>query len=356
MIPGWILEKLARFEAFLDGIKRRCLPAPVVLFRDVTAPWLASALAVAVELHLAERLDDGEFGLESLAASLDLPTEQLHRLLRILEAHGYFRLTSGSEVAHTPLSRALRREIGGSFALLQGSSWYREAFLPEVVLAGWRAGTTPFEAAHGRPFFDYLGDDSPLSAIFSGAMSNITRFCSPYLVDAIELHPGQRYLDVGGSDGEFARALLARYPDSEIEVLDRIQPQDRVQVEPSHRVMVHQGDLFEPYPTGFDGVLLKNILHDWPDAQVVEILGRCRSAVPLGGRLFIVECLLPNPGTALAARDSSNFALDWNVWLTLSGEERSLLAYEELLGLSGWKKVAVRKTATPYQVIEAAAL
>ncbi len=355
MIQGWILEKLARLEAFLDGIKRRFLPAPVVLFRDVTAPWLASALSVAAELQLAERLDDGVFEVDALAVSLDLPRDDLQRLLKILEAHGYFRLTSCGRVVHTSLSRALRRDVGGAFALLQGSSWYRQAFLPEVVLAGWRQEKTPFEATHGHPFFEYLGNDSPLSTLFSGAMSNITRFCSPYLVDAIALRPGERYLDVGGSGGELARALLARYPDSAIEVLDRIQPLEAT-AETTRAPKVYQGDLFDPYPTDFDGVLLKNILHDWPDHQALEILRHCRASVSPEGRLFVVECLLPNLGDERTTRDSSSFALDWNVWLTLSGKERSLLAYQGLLERAGWKKVAVRKTATPYQVIEAVAI
>ena len=320
----------------------------MVVFRDVTAPWLASALALAAELDLAERVEGGCDALDGLASQLSLPKESLERLLRILEAHGYFRLTPGGRVLQTSLSRVLCRDVGGAFVRLQGSSWYREAFLPEVVLSGWREGKTPFDVAHGLPFFEYLEEQTQRSELFSGAMANITRFCAPYLVGELGLRPGERYLDVGGGDGEFARALSRRYPNSDVEVFDRI-PADS-----ESDLRAHQGDLFGQYPGGFQGVILKSILHDWPDSQALEVLRRCREAVSLHGRLFVIECLLPQ-ADGLSLTDEASFAMDWNVWTTLSGRERTFVELDALLTQTGWKKVALRKTATPYQILEAVA-
>lgn len=346
---GLLLTGLAKLELLLELLKRRLAPAPVVLFRDVTAPWLASALTLAAELELAERLDRGVDQIERLASELDLPLEALRRYLHVLAAHGYFKLSASGQLSHTRLSLALRQRTGGAFAALQGSSWYRQAFEAGTVLQGWREGRTPFEVAEDQPFFEYLSANARAGQLFATAMTNVTRFCAPYLVEAIPLRPGERYLDVGGGDGELARALLSRYPGSEVAILDRTSA--------ASDLPFLRGDFFVSVPRGYDGFCLKNVLHDWSDEQALEILGRCREAAVSRGRLFLVECLLPE---ALARpqfflNSAATHALDWNVWLTLSGRERSETDYRSLLARSGWQWTATRGTATPYAVLEAEA-
>ena len=47
-------------------------------------------------------------------------------------------------------------------------------------------------------------------------------------------------------------------------------------------------------PAGGDLYLLKFILHDWVDERAAAILRRVREAVAPGGRLAIVETVLPD--------------------------------------------------------------
>lgn len=320
-----------------------------MVFRDVTAPWLASALTLAVELRLAERLDRGSLPLGTLALQIDLPERHLRRFLGILQAHGYFKLDRTDRLGHTALSRALLPEAGGSFVALQGRSWYRAAFDVAHVLEGCRVGCSPFEVATGRAFFDRLDDNAEDRELFSRAMSNVTRFCAPYLVESIPLLAGAKYLDVGGADGEMARALAFRYPGSSLAIFDRSPASEGV------GLPYHQGSFFQSLPTGYDGLCLKSILHDWPDQEALAILCRCREAVEAGASLFVIECLLPS-GSELLPQAAETFALDWNVWLTLSGQERTEADYRRLLEGSGWEVVKTRVTATPYSVIEARAV
>lgn len=341
-----MLTGLAKLELLLDVLKRRLAPAPVVLFRDATAPWLASALTLAAELELADLLDRGLDQIERLALELDLPPAALRRYLHVLVAHGYFELSASGQLSHTRLSLALRQRTGGAFVALQGSAWYRQAFETGTVLQGWREGRTPFEVAEGQPFFEYLSANARAGQIFSSAMTNVTRFCAPHLVEAIPLRPGERYLDLGGGDGELARALLSRYPGSEVTVLDRTST--------ASDLAFLYGDFFISIPPGYDGFCLKNILHDWSDEQALAILGRCRDAAVSKGRLFLVECLLSESRNFLS-NSAATHALDWNVWLTLSGRERSEGDYRSLLARSGWTWTATRATATPYAVLEAEA-
>ena len=347
-LQGRVLRVLRRCEDLLETARRALVPAPVTLFRDVTAPWLASALCLAARLRLADVVDEQPVAVESLARRLEMGPTELTRLLDVLRAHGYFRLDRRGEVAHTPLSLALRREVAGAFAELQGRGWYRKAFSSSHVLEGWRTGQSPFEAATGRHFFDYLGEQPEASQLFAAAMDNITRFCTPFLVAEISLRAGEKVLDVGGGNGELVRALARRYPGIPMAVLDRSSFQ-AVPADPSE-VTFHEGSFFEPIPAGYDHLLLKNVLHDWDDARCLEILARCREAVAAGARLTVIECLLPEPGQA-ALGAANTFALDWNVWLTLSGQERSASQLDRLLKASGWRRRDIFATATPYHVL-----
>ena len=48
-------------------------------------------------------------------------------------------------------------------------------------------------------------------------------------------------------------------------------------------------------PAGGDAYLMKHIIHDWPDDKATTILRNCRKAVNPGGKLLLVEMVIP-PG------------------------------------------------------------
>jgi hypothetical protein len=353
-LQGWLLRTLSRLEDALEEARRRLSPAPVTLFKDVTAPWLASALCLAARLRLADHLGQASMPVEQLAGLAAVPPEQLARLLAILQAHGYFRLEGDGRVRATRLSRALRRDVAGSFVELQGRGWYRQAFLSSHILDAWRSGRNAFEVATGEHFFDYCENDAGAGGLFLAAMADVTRFCTPYLAAKLVLRPGERFLDVGGGDGELARALARRYPGNDLAVLDRsLTDTSLCGKTPNYRF--HQGDFFTSLPKGYGHLCLKNILHDWEDDLCLRLLERCREAVEPGARLSVIECPLPEAGES-SRGSRGTFALDWNVWLTLSGRERTCSAYFALLQRAGWQATASRPTATPYDVLEATAV
>jgi hypothetical protein len=59
------------------------------------------------------------------------------------------------------------------------------------------------------------------------------------------------------------------------------------------RVTIEAGDFFETVPVGADAYVLSHIIHDWTDEQCAAILGNCRKGIRPGGRLLIVEMVLP---------------------------------------------------------------
>ena len=49
------------------------------------------------------------------------------------------------------------------------------------------------------------------------------------------------------------------------------------------------GDFFEAVPAEGDAYILRQILHDWYNADAVRILEQCRAAMKPSGRVLVVE-------------------------------------------------------------------
>jgi len=117
----------------------------------------------------------------------------------------------------------------------------------------------------------------------------------------------------------------------------------------SARCEVMCGDFFRSVPAGCDAYILKHVLHDWDDARCETILSRCRDAMAPGGRVLVVEMVVPPPGVPSFAR-----LIDLEM-LTISsnGRERTEREFADLFakaGLSLARRVAMQ---SPYSGVEA---
>ena len=114
------------------------------------------------------------------------------------------------------------------------------------------------------------------------------------------------------------------------------------------RCAVAGGSFFDAVPEGADAYLLKAVIHDWPDAEAVAILGTCRQAIPEHGTLLLVEQLLgegPDPSRTAFS--------DLNMLVAPGGKERTLDEYGSLLGAAGFQLGRAAATGTDVFVIEA---
>jgi hypothetical protein len=118
----------------------------------------------------------------------------------------------------------------------------------------------------------------------------------------------------------------------------------------SARCEVLCGDFFTSVPAGCDAYVLKHILHDWDDARRCErILSRCCDAMASGGRVLVVEMVVPPPGVPSFARlmDLEMLAISAN------GKERTEREFADLLAKAGLALARVVPTQSPYSVLEA---
>jgi hypothetical protein len=91
------------------------------------------------------------------------------------------------------------------------------------------------------------------------------------------------------------------------------------------------GDMFKEVPPA-DAYVMKMILHDWDDDESVQILSNARKAASPGGRVFVVEHVVPGPETP---HFSKLFDVHMMCWGT--GRERTAEEYAALLERADWR-------------------
>jgi hypothetical protein len=98
-------------------------------------------------------------------------------------------------------------------------------------------------------------------------------------------------------------------------------------------------------------LLLKKVIHDWTDEHAATILRNCRAALPVGGRLLLMENVIP-PGNG----PSFGKWLDLLMLIYAGGRERTAEEFHDLLATSGFEMKQVAPTAANVSVIEAVAV
>jgi hypothetical protein len=115
------------------------------------------------------------------------------------------------------------------------------------------------------------------------------------------------------------------------------------------------GSAFETVPEGGDLYILSNFLVSMDDARSAEILRRCREALADGGRVLLIEWVMPAGGDATApawdttAADITMLAIDGaGGWRGRTDKE-----FTVLLRAGGLALTTIIPTASSISLIEA---
>ena len=288
---------------------------------DLTGFWRTQAICAAVELGVFEALP-GSAG--ELARRCGLDAGRVPRLLRALaelrlvaEADGAWRATGGGAYLTTahPLTlagaaveygRYFRRLWEALPQALRGTNWRPPDIFAEVAADPSRT------APHHRMLMSYARHDyGPVPA-------------------ALDLRGDEHVIDAGGGLGVLAHLLVETYPGVRMTVLDRPEVVGEAMAwHPGNRIRFHAADLFERWSVQGDAVVIARVLHDWDDAPALRLLHRARSALPAGGRLYVVEM-------ALSERGAAGGLCDLHLLVANGGRERTAAEYVALLGQAGF--------------------
>jgi O-methyltransferase len=313
---------------------------------------LAAAISAAAELGVADHIRRGSprsaRHLAEATGSLEGP---LYRLMRLLASHGLFTETRAAEFDHTALSEALRSDADGSYRAA--------AQMFHRVFAAWsglehavRTGQPGFDKIYGKPVFDYVAEHPDLGPILDAGMRSIHGYETGAMLDIYDFNGVRVLADIGGGNGSLLGAVLERYPQMRGMLFDRGHVAERARRSLgerglSDRCEVLEGSFFESVPAGADAYLFRHILHDWTDAQCLQILGHCRKVIPEQGRLLVVECIVPAGNGRSISKE-----FDINMMNFPGGLERTEVQFRALFANAGFELSSITPTATMVSIAE----
>jgi hypothetical protein len=322
------------------------------------AAWFGHALSSVIlltaiaRLRVLDHLGDAPRSAADLAEEAGLDATQLDRLLSFLAAEGVLLVDATGCYAHTDFSRLLTGQHPASIQSVLAMSQSPLASglaLPQAVATG----KTAQEVAFGMDFFALLGSDPVLAETFARFMTATTAAAEQFIMTNHAFQPFTLAVDVGGSHGSLLLRVLTLQPEANGILFDLpdvvAMAGPALAAHPSGaRVETAGGSFFESVPAGGDLYLLKQILHDWPDGQCVDILRVIRSAIAPHGRLAVVDRLMPEEH-----RPHPAYQMDLNMLLLLGAKERKLSEFEALFARSGFRLDKVTEDPNVPSVIEA---
>jgi hypothetical protein len=305
--------------------------------------WRSQVLSAGTELGVFDHLDKRTAKTaKALAAELDTNPTLLYRLLRAQAAIGLVEEDSSSGFVLTDEGELLRSDHPQSLKpmarLEEGPQHYALwKHLPAMVRDGKQ---NAFVREFGRMAFDHAREDQDYAERFKQAMTSYSSVQSSLVLDALrgyDFSGIRTFCDVAGGYGHLMCALLLANPSLRGIVLDLPEVVEDVhelwarKLGLDERCQYVAGDMFRAVPKA-DAYSLKMILHDWNDAECIEILSNIRKAAAGPSRVFVVEHVVPQHDVP---HFSKLFDIHMMCWGT--GQERTEAQYTSLLERAGWK-------------------
>jgi acetylserotonin N-methyltransferase len=308
----------------------------------------------AVSLGIFDLLGNGPRTALDLARAIGADADALERLLNACVGLRLLR-KDNSEYANEPVAQTyLCRD---SDSTLTGYVFYSDRALYPLwgkLEDAVREGTNRWQQVFGvaDSLFDHFFKTDAAQRDFLAGMHGFGLLSSPRVIEAFDLTPYRRLVDLGGATGHLAMAACERYPKlraavfdlpSVIEVtreyVDKRGFQDRIELIP--------GDFFkDPLPEA-DFFSLGRILHDWSEEKIWLLLRRIYARLPRGGALLIAERLLDETKTA----PLNALAQSLNMLVCTDGKERTLSEYAAFLREAGFVEVKSKHTGGPLDAI-----
>jgi hypothetical protein len=311
----------------------------------------ARAIYAAAKLGIADHIGTAGSTGQSLATQLGLDRSALERLLRALTGLGVLLGDDAGSFTLTPLGATLRSDTPDS---IRDYTIFAHEFLYDLfagLVGSVSTGEPAVEAIFGAPLFTYLQENRDKAALFHAGLGNRGRIEASAILEAYRFADCRRIVDLGGGNGAFLSVLLAACPNASGVLFERgaaIEAARAGRGGPLPRCELIEGDYFQGVPAGGDVYLLKRVLFDHTNDEVVQIFRHCRVVMDTDTRLLIVEGLagrVNEPGLA--------HLMDLVYLLATTGRMRTTEEYAELLQAAGLRLRRDLPTRSDVSVLEA---
>jgi hypothetical protein len=319
----------------------------------ITSHWVSQTVAALARLGIPDAVAELQLPCSDIAAKCGTHADATYRLLRAATGLGLFVEVTPEVFKLTPLGATLRSNVPFSMRNLaiaetdQGH-WLAWGKLTDSIRTGERGAPK----ALGKELFEWYRENPQDAAAFGGAMSSLASMVAGEVAVACDFTNAKTIVDVGGSHGTLLSAVLRKHDHLSGIIFDLPEVAERARKSLAAenltaRAKAVGGDFFVDVPAG-DVYLLKQVLHDWNDEQCGTILSLCAKRMANGGRVCIVEMVIPDDNSPSMAS-----LMDLNMLVMLPGRERSLKEYRRLVDSAGLRFERLLQTHSPFQIIEA---
>ncbi|KAJ8624672.1 hypothetical protein MRB53_033202 [Persea americana] len=340
--------------------------AHATAFADTMLLKLAVQLGLADIIHAHAQQNPEGITLIGLAKSMPLDQVNINNLSRIMGCMVRMGLFSKSTTSQGQ-EDLFKPTHASEFILKDGKKSILPLIMPvmqewaispwhflDVALDGNNKNLTPFEKKHGSKLWEAFSKQPMMGMMFYEAMKAETMALIPGVIKVCE-GTFQRIgslIDVGGATGIGASSIAAEFPHVKCSVLDRPDVVALAKFAGCPNVEFLAGDMFTSIPHA-DALLLKKILHDWGDEECLEILQRCKEAVPKGGTVMIVETVMDKEMDGDDAWSRVKMANDMGMMVFTGGKERTAEEWKVLLASAGFDIYKITPIMVGHSVIEA---
>ncbi|KAH7890352.1 S-adenosyl-L-methionine-dependent methyltransferase [Phlebopus sp. FC_14] len=322
---------------------------------------------VVIRKGIADVLDKYPKGVhvDELSRIVGLDKGKLSRILRVLASKGCFTEVDTDVFANNRLSLIMKTTSNpGCLARIhaqdvsQGAGVLYETLVEDEYATSYDPDRSPLIYALKKKglegsFFDWMKEDAERRENYHRAMIGLGDIMGSLSV--LHHYPWNEVktvCDVGASIGTFSLPLAKSFP--HLKIIDQDLPEvlvqakdvwakDAPEVVQEGRIEFAPLNFFEESPVqGQDVYYLRNIIHDWPDAEAAVILRNVSKAMGPNSRLLIHDYVLTNAnrkpeaeymGADVApepmlpnfgAGNSRMYQQDLNMWIIHNAKERTL--------------------------------
>ena len=332
---------------FADAIQKlpgKMMPPPMRLIQIGSLYWQSRALYVAAKLDIATLLGDKTLPVGELAQQAGCHADSLYRLLRMLVSMDIFSEPESGQIANNNSSNHLDEanpQCVRAMILMHNSPEMTRPWTEELE-NGIRSGEVPFARVHGENLFDYMDHHAEFESLFARAMDTTEALLGNAFITDFDWGRYERIIDVGGSKGSKAIAILKKFPKLRAVVFDREQVieeardywQGKVEEDVLSRIEFVSGDARDGVPEGGerDAYLLCAVFHGLGDADSIRILRNIREVSQ--GDVAIFDAVMAELGESPMIT-----SFDMQMLMGTEGRERTATEWQALFNAAGYRLV-----------------
>jgi len=307
----------------------------------------ANILLSALELRVFSILEKKSMSAKQVANDIKVKLEGAEVLLNALTAMGVLtKNTNGyknTHVAYKYFCESSPDFKKGTVMLKMDGRGEYESLLHTIK--------------YGRNLKEFEGEDDPIfRKLFTLAMHERSEKYASKVAKAVTQKKVGKLIDLGCGPGSYSAAILKKDKTATATLLDRA-----VAIKVARKLFKNQslykrlnfvsGDLFDnKFESGYDTVLLSNIIHIYNTSQNKTIFKKINKCLKTGGRFILYDLFLKN--SKIEPYDAALFAITMLLY-TKTGKSYTFGEVYSLLKNSGFTQIKKTEIGFGSSIIEA---